>query len=77
MHRNPDNPIHMTVKIIHIHMMIITMMTMTTMATMMIMSDNASAWAPQPAWWVGSIEREEESVLRITPRLMNLFKGPK
>ena len=44
----------MTVKIIHIHMIIIIMMTMTTMATMMIMSDNASAWAPQPAGWVGS-----------------------
>ena len=44
----------MIVKIIHIHMMIIPMMKMTTMATMMIMSDNASAWAPQPAGWVGS-----------------------
>ena len=31
-----------------------------------------------PASPVGGIHRErEESVLRITPRLMNLFKGPK
>ena len=42
------------------------------------MLDNATAWAPHLSWWVGSIEEKEpQSVLRITPRLMNLFKGPK
>ena len=41
------------------------------------MLDNANAWAPHLSWWVGSIEEKEaQSVLRITPRLMNLFKGP-
>ena len=41
------------------------------------MLDNATAWAPHLSWWVGSIEEKEaQSVLRITPRLMNLFKGP-
>ena len=40
------------------------------------MLDNANAWAPHLSWWVGSIEEKEaQSVLRITPRLMNLFKA--
>ena len=31
----------------------------------------------RPGGWDPHRERGEESVLRITPRLMNLFKGPK
>ena len=44
--------------IIPIMMLMHTMMLIHTMMIMML--DNASAWAPQPAWWVGSDHRERE-----------------
>ena len=58
-------------------MVMVTMMMMTDDDDDDHMLDNANAWAPHLSWWVGSIEEKEaQSVLRITPRLMNLFKGP-
>ena len=58
-------------------MVMVTMMMMTDNDYDDHMLDNANAWAPHLSWWVGSIEEKEaQSVLRITPRLMNLFKGP-
>ena len=58
-------------------MVMVTMMMMTDNDDDDHMLDNANAWAPHLSWWVGSIEEKEaQSVLRITPRLMNLFKGP-